>query len=122
MDNLNLGQRLKTLRKMKKLTQQEVAEKLNYGINGASRYSNYENNLRLPNLDEIKIIAEYYNVTTDYLLGVVEEMSQDEKLIELMKRAEYNHGLKMVFHKTADLDDKELEKLSKMIDIIKDEE
>jgi hypothetical protein len=51
-----------------------------------------------------------------------DSITQDEKLIDLMTKAEHNHNLKMVFEKTGDLDDKALAQLSKMIDIIKDED
>ena len=86
------------------------------------RYSDYENEIRTTQNEDLIILANYYDVATYYLLGTEWELTQDEKLIELMTKAEKNHGLKLVFDKTADSGDKQLEQLSKMIDIIKDEE
>lgn len=61
-----LGERLKDLREKRKLLQKEVANEL--GIK-AQTYSRYENNLRAPDIPTLIKLADYYNVTTDYLLG-----------------------------------------------------
>lgn len=62
----SLGQRLRNLRESKKLNQKELAEILH--INN-STLSQYESDTRVPS-DEIKIkIAEYFDVTLDYLIG-----------------------------------------------------
>lgn len=65
-----IGERLKTLREEKKLTQQEVAEKL--GIS-RGRYSQYELNSRLPDYDLLIKIADFFGVTVDYLVGFTEK-------------------------------------------------
>lgn len=59
-----LGDRLVELRG--KRTQQFVSEEL--GISRA-RYSHYENNHAQPDNSLLKKMAEYYNVSIDYLLG-----------------------------------------------------
>lgn len=62
----SLGSNIKHLRESNNLNQKELASKLNIGI---STLSQYENNVRVPS-DDIKIkIADYFNVTVDYLLG-----------------------------------------------------
>lgn len=62
----SLGSNIKYLRESKHLNQKELAEKLNIAT---STLSQYENNIRVPS-DDIKIkIADYFNVTIDYLLG-----------------------------------------------------
>jgi len=63
----NMSQRLKTLRKESGLSQLQVAEKL-YVTRSA--YANYEQGTRQPSTDIIIKLAELYNVSTDYLLGV----------------------------------------------------
>ncbi|EJW19876.1 helix-turn-helix domain-containing protein [Paenibacillus alvei] len=60
-------ERLKTLRGIANKNQQEVADEL--GIN-RSTYGGYESGQREPDFETLKQIAEYFNVTTDYLLGV----------------------------------------------------
>lgn len=59
-----LGGRLKSLRG--KRTQEEVSKAL--GLSRA-RYSHYENNRVEPDTEILNKIADFYNVTTDYLLG-----------------------------------------------------
>lgn len=58
--------RLKELRKKKNVTQQEVAEHLFITQHG---YSNYEINKTEPNIETLCKLADYYNVTLDYLVG-----------------------------------------------------
>lgn len=60
------GKRLKQLREEKNLTQAELAEYLN---KSASAIGMYEREKRYPNLDFITDCAEFFDVTTDYLLG-----------------------------------------------------
>lgn len=60
------GQKLKELRKIKKKTQEEVANDL-----GMQRitYAQYEIDRREADYDSIAKLSAYFNVTTDYLLG-----------------------------------------------------
>lgn len=58
-------ERLKSLREDKDLTQLEVAEALNIT---RTALANYENAIREPNLSLLVKMADYYNVTLDYLL------------------------------------------------------
>lgn len=75
----DIGKKLKTLRKGKKLTQQDVADRL--GLVRAT-ISNYEVGRRTPHLSELKRFAEFYGVTLDYF-GV----SESDEIFELMSRA-----------------------------------
>lgn len=61
-----LNERLKELRKQKKVTQQDVANYL--GITRPA-YTAYEKGSRNPDYDLLNKLARYFNVTTDYLLG-----------------------------------------------------
>ena len=64
---MNFGNRLKTLRIQKKLTQQQLADLL--GLT-KSVISAYENGLRYPAYDVLIKIARIFKVSTDFLLGV----------------------------------------------------
>jgi transcriptional regulator with XRE-family HTH domain len=66
-----LGKQLAKLRGER--TQQEIADKL--GISRA-RYSHYENDRVQPDNDLLKIMAQFFDVTIDYLL----EKSTDPRL------------------------------------------
>lgn len=61
-----LSERLKNLRKSKKLTQQDVADKI--GISRAS-YSHIENDRNEPENAIVVKLAKFFDVSTDYLLG-----------------------------------------------------
>ena len=76
---INIGAKIKTLRKGKKMTQFELAEAL--GITRAS-VSNYELGRRAPHISELKRIAEYFGVGLDYF-GIA---STDE-VFDLISRA-----------------------------------
>jgi transcriptional regulator with XRE-family HTH domain len=61
-----LGDRLKALRQETGKTQESVANDLK--LTRAS-YSHFENNRNQPDGETLIALANYYNVTTDYLLG-----------------------------------------------------
>ena len=65
-----LGERLQSLRKEHRLTQQQVAEKLDITRKSVSKFENDE---LTPSLENILKFAVMYNVTTDYLLGLGKE-------------------------------------------------
>lgn len=99
MDN-SIGNKLKTLRRGRKLTQQELSERMEMS---RATISNYEVGRRTPHLSELRRFAEFYGVGLDYF-GVE---TQDESF-ELLSRA------KSVFTNT-ELSKEEKEKLYKQI-------
>ena len=62
-----LGERLKELREESGLTQKECAAK--FGLNSVT-YLHYEKNQREPPLALLAEFAQFYGVSTDYLLGL----------------------------------------------------
>lgn len=74
-----VGAKLKILRKERRLTQQELADKLQ--IKRAT-ISNYEINRRSPHLSELRRIAEFFGVGLDYF-GV----AQTDDVLDLIARA-----------------------------------
>lgn len=75
----NIGGKLKSLRKGRKITQQELSEKM--GLSRAT-ISNYETHRRHPSLPELRRFAEFYGVGLDFF-GVE---TADESF-ELLSRA-----------------------------------
>ena len=67
MNYCNFGEILKNLRKSCNLTQKELGAKI--GLSKAV-VSKYENGIGYPTYDVLIRIAQYFGVTTDYLLGV----------------------------------------------------
>lgn len=58
--------RLKELRKEKKLTQAEISKILNVA---PTTYNGYETEKFEPTIETLCILADYYGVTLDYLIG-----------------------------------------------------
>ena len=61
--------RLKELRKKKGISQLRLATDLNTTQNTISRYETGE---REPGIEELIMIADYFNVSVDYLIGRTE--------------------------------------------------
>ncbi|MGI0534989.1 helix-turn-helix transcriptional regulator [Bacillus pfraonensis] len=84
---MTFGEKLKTLRGNR--TQEEVAKGIEIS---RPRYSHFENDRNEPDLHLIQKIADYYKVTTDYLLGRSEDprltKEQDDKATEMAKKLE----------------------------------
>lgn len=60
------GELLAELRQDRKMTQEDLA-KILYVTSGT--ISNYENGVHLPDIDKLISLADFFDVTTDYLLG-----------------------------------------------------
>ena len=58
--------RLKELRNQKNMTQDELGKVLN--VSGKT-IGTWERDSRQPNIETINALANYFNVSTDYLLG-----------------------------------------------------
>ena len=61
--------RLKEIRKSKGLSQLKLAMDLNTNQNTISRYETGE---REPSINELIKIADYFNISVDYLLGLID--------------------------------------------------
>ncbi len=71
--NLNFGENLKKLRRSRDMTQDELAEALGLSIQAISRY---ETQAAYPDIEMLPVIAGYFGVTVDSLLGVSGEAKQ----------------------------------------------
>lgn len=92
---VDFGNVLKTLRLRNNMTQAQLSQKLDLT---KSVISAYETGLRLPSYDVLIHIAQIFNVSTDYLLGLEnpqeidlsglssEEVTALLNLIKVMKR------------------------------------
>ncbi len=61
--------RLKELRTERNLTQQQISQILNIKQN---TYSQYENGQRQLPIESLITLAKFYDVTTDYILGIAD--------------------------------------------------
>ena len=96
------NEKLAQLRKKNNLSQADLANKLGFS---SSTVAMWEIGKREPNIATIKKIAEYFDVSIDYLLGY-EHMEDDLKELE---QALIKNGL----------DNMQLEQALKIIDILK---
>lgn len=71
-----LGKRLRYLREREGFSQKELAKKLDMPNQNVS---NYERGFRQPDYETINRMADFFEVTTDYLLGRSDRESLTEK-------------------------------------------
>ncbi len=74
MVNMNMGDKLKSLRIEKKLTQKQIADRIGLAI---SAVSSYESGTRYPSYDVLVKLARIFHVSTDYLLGMTDTRKID---------------------------------------------
>ena len=81
--NLEFGNNLKALRRRKDMTQDELTQKLSLSVQAISRY---ETGAAYPDIEMLPVIAGFFGVTVDALLGISSEARKrrmDEYLEEL---------------------------------------
>lgn len=86
------GELLAELRADKKLTQRDLAHVLHVSV---GTISNYENNVHFPDVEKLMELADFFEVTTDYLLGrcevpfspdvFAEQITKDRTAGEILK-------------------------------------
>ena len=67
---VKIAERLKALRKEKNMRQSDVAEMLGIGVR---TYQYYEGDEHRPDYEMLIALADFFGVSTDYLLGRSEE-------------------------------------------------
>lgn len=86
-----LSEKLKTIRKKRGITQEEVSEFLAVK---RQTYGAYERGVSTPDSQTLKRLADYFGVSTEYFFRDDEEMittvqnAQEEQLLMLARRAE----------------------------------
>lgn len=104
---------IEQLRKRHKKSQQEIANMLQ--ISQAS-YQKYENGSTEPNINRLKQLADYYNVSIDYLVGRVFQddfgyLSPDQKdAIKILKQLNELNVIKATSYMAGLLTGQELER------------
>ncbi len=84
---MTFGQIIKDLRRKADMTQEGLAEVL--GISGQA-VSRWENDLAMPDISLLPVLANLFEVTTDYLLGV--DITQKERKIKEILRLAMENG------------------------------
>lgn len=84
---MHVGNRIKELRKGLRLTQKQVADKVNVS---SQVISNWERGYTDPSHDDIKLLSEVLKCSADYILGNTDNKNQNwnSKLPELTEKEE----------------------------------
>lgn len=92
-----MGEKLKSLRLEKNLTQKQIADRIGLAI---SAVSSYESGTRYPTYETLIKFARIFHVSTDYLLGITDKRNID----------------------VSGLNDNEIELISQLVDTIRSKE
>lgn len=87
-----IGDKIKELRKINDITQQELANKLGISFQALS---NYENNRRTPSVEQIKLICVYFNISADELLEI--ETEKDRQKVQINNSFNNSKNIKVKF-------------------------
>ena len=97
---MSFGERLKELRIKNKVTQQELADYI--GVGRAS-IAGYETKKKHPDYDKLKLIAQFFNVSTDYLLEITDNCEYVDKNVTIAThREEFGEDLPIEARKELD--------------------
>ncbi|MTI58582.1 MAG: helix-turn-helix domain-containing protein [Firmicutes bacterium] len=86
---MTFGDRLKNLRKKKRLTLGDLEERFD---RGKTAFSNYENDIRKPNMHLMTELADFFDVSVDYLLGREELVKEEPEKLELVPIVDISMG------------------------------
>lgn len=107
---------LKKLRAQKSLSQVELSKGLGYspGMIGM-----LENGTRKPSYEALEAIADYFNVTLDYLTGKDDRSVYyaDPVVMEMANQLKDNPGLRVLFDAAKDVSPEELQAIVNLINI-----
>lgn len=121
--------RLKQLRNEKNLTQEELAKYI--GTTRATLAS-WETGRREPDMETLRKLSDYFNVTLDWLMGntdirnqadeITQAVEDDPELAEFWNDLKQREDLKLLFKQTRNLSPKAIKQVMRIIKAIEDEE
>ncbi|ETO38646.1 helix-turn-helix domain-containing protein [Thermoanaerobacterium aotearoense] len=117
---MNFANRLKSLREEKKLSQEELSQLINIS---RSTLSMYEINRRQPDPETLQKIADFFDVSVDYLLGRTDKRNidtsndVDERLHKVMQ--ELGPDVLLAFYDLPNMTDEEKENVITLLEGIK---
>lgn len=128
--DLVFRERLRSLRESKGLTQSALGEILNVS---KQTISNYENGVSSPDQDSLSRLADYFNVSTDYLLGrtddprtlrdrLAEAAKADPELNDFWEAFLSKRDLRLAFRTLKDLTPQALRQALRIIKALEEEE
>jgi transcriptional regulator with XRE-family HTH domain len=112
-----LDMNIKKLRKSIGITQKELAEQLNIS---PSTIAMYESGRRDPDTETLQKIANFFDVSVDYLLGLdikKKRSTEAQDFEQNVKKLDENVGI--VFNDLAGLDDEDFEQFKQIYEFLK---
>jgi transcriptional regulator with XRE-family HTH domain len=103
---LTFGEKLKALREIKNLKQDELSKLLNID---RSTIGKWENDTSRPDFMKLLKISEYFGVSTDYLLGKIDRLNESPEIKEKCE----------IFEKISNLSPKSKKYINEYIDFLK---
>jgi transcriptional regulator with XRE-family HTH domain len=135
---MNFGKRLRDLRKNKDLNQTDLAKVFDVS---QSTIANYELGNKEPSHDMLLKLADFFNVSLDYLLGQtndprpIDQVNEENKqriskalkdeepeLVEFWQELKEREDLFLLFKQARELDDDDIKRIIRIIKVIEDEE
>ncbi len=84
---INTGERIRELRKSRRITQTDLAK----GVHVTQQtVTAWESGRAIPNANTLDSLADYFNVSSDYLLGRTDEPKSNEELTNNQKLVAYS--------------------------------
>jgi len=124
-----IGKRLRKLRKEKGLLQKELAKKLDLS---QQTISLYESNNREPDSRIVKKIANFFDVSIDYLYENTDERSpadkikkaltDDPELQDAWEQISKRDSLKLLFKQSKNMTDKDIKQMIRIMNAINENE
>lgn len=128
----NFSTRLKELRTEKEITGEELGKKFNVSKTAVSYWESGRN---FPGEETIRKLADFFQVSVDYLLGnsdirnpyenherISESIKDDKELLEFWEVLKEREDLQLLFKQTKQMSPKDIRQIIKIIKAIEDEE
>ncbi len=119
---MSFGEKLKKLRESKDIKQEDLSKMLNVD---RSTVGKWENNTSKPDFEKLLKISKYFEVSTDFLLGVEQKNTQDEQiskalidddeLISFWKTLKEREDLKLMMKQIKDLPENDIKTILRII-------
>ncbi|UXH44432.1 helix-turn-helix domain-containing protein [Rossellomorea vietnamensis] len=115
----SLGSNIKQLRERENISQKDFAQKL--GVSNVV-LSRYEKDERKPDYDMLKKIADYFEVSIDFLLGREEKTMAKEDTLEEVNKLVKEYGIEQFgffdIEKWKDLSQEDIEEIKKHFEYV----
>jgi len=127
---VDIGHKIAEQRELNKLTQKELADKLNLS---QSAIAYYETNKKRPSIETLQLMAKIFKINVSYFLEegynepspeqkIRAAVSDDPELFEFWERLSQRDDLKMLMRQVRDMPPKEVKRIIRLIKAVEDEE